>query len=352
LSTLSPHALAADALRLQAEGRLEAALNTFDQAVALDPADPALRHDRSYLRLAMGDFPGGWADYETRFAVPTDTPLLHPRVLRRLDRDVTRASLKGADVMVVFEQGIGDQIMFASMLPDLAADARDVVCLCEPRLASLLSRSLPTMQFGSSATDTGRRVLALGSLGRLYRNRLEDFPGTPYLAAGAELRARWAGRLGPRPARLRIGLSWRGGSALTRSHSRSLPVEALRSLLDLPGCDYVSLQYGDPRAEVAALNATLKTPIRVFDPQEIDDFESLAALVDNLDVVVSVQTAIVHLAGAVGRRCLTLLPYRAEWRYGASGPTMPWYRSVELLRQSTAGDWGPVIDAAKAALTA
>ncbi len=117
----------------------------------------------------------------------------------------------------------------------------------------------------------------------------------------------------------------------------------LAPVLDLPGCEFVSLQYGDVAAEVAAVNAGRGVPVRTFDPAETHDFEDLAGLIANLDVVVSVQTAAVHLAGALGTDCLTLLPHNPEWRYTASGSAMPWYRSVELYRQPEPGAWEPVV---------
>ena len=121
-------------------------------------------------------------------------------------------------------------------------------------------------------------------------------------------------------------------------------------MLDVADCEFVNLQYGDVGQEVAAANAGRANPIRLFPRAEIDDFEDLAGLTANLDAVVSVQTSLVHLAGALGQTCLALLPHRAEWRYTGSGETMPWYRSVRLLRQAEPGAWGPVIAQAGAAL--
>ncbi len=117
----------------------------------------------------------------------------------------------------------------------------------------------------------------------------------------------------------------------------------LRPILDLAECEFVCLQYGDARAEVAALNERLSRPIRLFPPAEIADFDDLAGLVRNLDAVVSVQNTTVHLAGALGTPCLAMIPHVAEWRYGAVGPTMPWYESVELFRQGANRNWDPVI---------
>ena len=146
-----------------------------------------------------------------------------------------------------------------------------------------------TRGFCSKAFDV---AVPMGSLGRLYRNRPTDFPGTPYLRPGAAAREQWAERLGPRAASgLRIGLTWRGGTAAHRhgGAGRS-PWLRLAPVLALPDCEFVSLQYGDPGAEVAAINAGLANPVRLFPPAEIEDFEPLAALIGTLDVVVSVQT--------------------------------------------------------------
>jgi ADP-heptose:LPS heptosyltransferase len=201
-------------------------------------------------------------------------------------------------------------------------------------------------------TDVIEALLAMGSLGSAFRRDVGAFPGAPYLRPGAEVRQRWAERLGPKTRRLRIGISWRGGVAATRTHARSLSLQQLAPVLDLADCEFVNLQYGEVADEVAAFNAGRQNPIRVFPRAEIDDFEELAGLVANLDLVVSVQTTLVHLCGAIGQTCLTLVPHTPEWRYGAQGSTMPWYRSVRLFRQPQHGAWGPAIAEAAAALKA
>ena len=183
----------------------------------------------------------------------------------------------------------------------------------------------------------------MGSLGHAFRQRLEDFPGTPYLRPRAEVAERWAARLGPPPKGLRIGVSWRGGTPGTGASQRSLTLVDLAPVLNLPGCQIVSLQYGDHRAEIEAASAALGRDIIVFPPGEIDDFEELAGLIANLDVVVSVQTSVVHLTGALGTDCLAMVPYNPIWRYTAHASVMPWYRSVRLLRQARPNAWEPVV---------
>jgi ADP-heptose:LPS heptosyltransferase len=142
---------------------------------------------------------------------------------------------------------------------------------------------------------------------------------------------------------LRIGVSWRGGTPSTERATRSLALTDFAPLLDLPGCEVVSLQYGDAADEVAAVNGGLKAPVRIFPVAEIDDFEELSGLISNLDMVVSVQTSVVHLTGALGKEALVMVPYNPIWRYGATGPSMPWYGSVRLFRQPRPQAWEPVI---------
>lgn len=350
----SAGALAKLAANLSAIGQRAEALKMLDEAVGLEPDAPEPRYGRAFVRLAMGDFAGGWDDYEARWRVASfeaGGSAVQPELRGLIEVHTDPATIPGSHILLIAEQGVGDEIMFASMIPDLAAQAKSILCLCEPRLVRLFSSSFENVTFARSAPrNTERRRLAMGGLGRLYRNKRSDFPGTPYLAPSDEVRERWAARLG-RPEGLRIGLSWRGGLRQTRMRQRSLSLTQLTPVLDLPGCEYVSLQYGDAREEVAAANAGLASPIQLFPPDEIDDFEELAGLIANLDVVVSVQTAVVHLSGALGIRCLTMVPHHAEWRYGAEGPSIPWYGSVRLFRQPAPGAWEPVIDAVREALT-
>jgi hypothetical protein len=231
--------------------------------------------------------------------------------------------------------------------------AASVVCVCDRRLAGLLSHSFPQVSFFDARDPIPAGLLfdtvaASGDLGHAFRRRLEDFPGEPYVRPRAEVIDAWAGRLGPKTQGLRIGLSWRGGTKTTNMSGRSIPLEQLSRLLAAPGCEFISLQYGDHAAEIAAA----RTGMRVFPADDIDDFEALAGLIANLDLVISVQTAVVHLAGALGKACYAMVPERPEWRYGAAGETLPWYRSVRIFRQDGTEAWAPVIERVAQAVAA
>jgi tetratricopeptide (TPR) repeat protein len=334
-------------------GRFAEARSSLDEALALRPDDASTRFRRAILRLLVGDFEGGWGDYEgrwrdTRF-IADAAGIVSPEVRAGLDLHIERADVVGRRILLVGEQGVGDQMMFASMIPDLVAGAAEVTCVCEERLVGLFSASFEGVRFLDPSTQDLRfsdfdKIVPMGSLGHLFRNRIGDFPGAPYLRPREEVREQWAARLGPRGSALRIGLSWRGGTAITNGTRRSIALTQLASVLQLEDCEFVSLQYGDAADEVRAASAASGREIRLFPKDEIDDFEALAGLIANLDVVVSVQTAVVHLAGALGQACLAMVPYNAEWRYTAHSPTMPWYGSVRIFRQSEPDAWAPVID--------
>ncbi len=348
-------------MTLDGLGRAGDGIEAFDRAIALRPDAATPRFQRGVLRLKGQDFAAGWDDYEARWRsdrfVASSRGLVPRAAVPELATSLSASDLRGKRVMLIAEQGVGDAIMFASMTPDLVRTAASVAFVCEPRLVRLFSASLRGVtvldpRTAAIDTDAVDVIMAQGSLGAAFRRDVSAFPGTPYLQPRAEVRERWARRLGARPAGLRIGLSWRGGLPATRREARSVPLAELTALLDLPGCEYVSLQYGDVAAEVAAANSGRSNPIRLFAPAEIDDFEDLAGLVANLDAVVSVQTAVVHLAGGLGQSCLTLVPPNAVWRYGPHGATMPWYDSVRLFRQEDGQNWGPVILQIRQALDA
>lgn len=331
--------------------RTEDAYQALLRTVEIDPQGDAPRFMLGLSQLRRRDYQPGWANYERRWSVSwflkDSTAMVPPALASRLSLDNAPEDFDGRSILIIAEQGVGDHVMFASILPDVLARAKAVTFVSVGKLMSLLQASFPAVRFipplPSLRIGDFDRVVPLGSLPRAFRNDIEDFPGAPYLAPRAEVAKAWRDRLGQKTTRLRVGISWQGGTDKTSGQKRSIPLEQLRPLLEREDCEFVSLQYGDVEAEVAAFNATLSRPIRIFPKDEIEDFEALAALVLGLDLVVSVQTAIIHLSGAVGAPCLVMIPFVAEWRYGAEGETMPWYRSVRLVRQTQADDWSSVI---------
>ncbi len=341
-------------LALQEQGAWAEALAHYERLIVQNPAAIEYRWNRGLAHLYQGDFARGWPDYEWR----------HQRGGRDVRRDFGLPLWDGSDparhhVLVYGEQGVGDEVMFASCLPDLIARAAGVVLECDERLKTLFARSFPQVIVHGRARDGSRdwlqrypaldRQIAIGSLPLHVRNGVADFTQHQgYLVADPARVAAWRQRLGGDQALPAIGLAWRGGTRKTRAGLRSLELGACLPLAQARSARFICLQRGDCADEVAAVHAA------GFDlqwwPQALDDLEETAALIAALDLVVSVDNTIVHLAGAIGKPCWALLTNMPDWRYGVATKTMLWYPSLRLFRQVRGGDWGPVVNAVAAAL--
>lgn len=349
----NPVALCNWAMVLQQRGRMGEALALFDRLLAADPAFSEARVNRALMLLTRGDFAAGWRDYEERKLVWN----------RAITQDVPApewngSDLSGSTIVVLAEQGLGDEIMFASCLPQVVAHADRCVVECNPKLARLFARSFPQAAVVGKgawrdALAPGDRLadwcVAIGSLPAFLRNTLVDFPARrAYLHADPARVAYWRERLAALPGRLKIGLSWRGGLSATRSTLRSIPLALWSDVLQCPDAEFISLQYSDCTEEIEQVRNAGHS-VHAW-REAIDDYDETAALVSALDLVVSVQTAVVHLAGALGTPVWALIPQTPEWRYGHEGDAMPWYPSVRLIRQQSGDDWGPVLRSVSAGL--
>ena len=313
------------------------------------PDDHETRLMRAHLSLKRGDFATGWDEFEARHHGAG--AVARPASFTRWNGE----PLEGRTLLVSAEQGIGDQIMFASCLPDLLDDARTrgarFVVEAEPRLAPLFARSFPDALVRAQAVLQTQRTdapgsadfeIPIGSLPSIYRRSLDAFPDhRGYLKADPARVAHWKHRLrelGPRP---HVGISWRGGAPSNRRELRSIPLEHWAPLLRECGTA-VSLQYGDCLDEIAGVSASAGVQLEHW-PEVVEDYDDTAALVCALDLVISVCTAIVHLSGALGRPVWVLVPWAPEWRYLAQGDRMPWYPGARLFRQRVPEEWGPVL---------
>ncbi len=347
LDPLDAHTHALRAIVLQELLRLDEALATLDRALELDPGNAVARWRRALVHLMRGDFRRGWPEYEVRFASGD-------RVRRAFPCPRWRGeTLQGKTILVHAEQGLGDEIMFASCLPDLAETGARLVLDCHPKLAALFARSFPraSIHAGPQSPDTAWLAgypapdyeIPAGSLPLHLRMTAERFPAHQgYLTADPEKVSRWRARLAALGPGLKVGLSWRGGTAMSRTASRSLDLPRLLPILRTPGIHFVDLQYSAGAPEIAALER--EHGARIVHWQEaLDDYDETAALVCALDLVLTVCTAVVHLTGALGRTAWVMTPHSPEWRYGHAGERMPWYPAVRLIRQERHGDWDAVI---------
>jgi tetratricopeptide (TPR) repeat protein len=334
---------------LEMVGEFGPAMACYEKALALDPDLVQAHLNRGNLWILNGDFERGWPECEWRVRIDELVAAYQRYPMPRWDG----SPLAGRTLLVHAEQGLGDEILYGSCIPEAIAQARHCVIECADRLVPIFSRSFAQATVRAVAKgDTAEWLkdvppidvqIPAGSLPLHLRRKAADFPRErAYLKADPARVTRWGTRLaGLRPG-LKVGLSWRGGVPMTGNVLRSIPLERLLPLLRQEGISFVSLQYGDARGEldrVARLHG-----ISVQHWQEaIDDYEETAALMCALDLTVSVCTAAVHLGGALGRPVWTMAPLRPEARYGVSGDTMPWYASVRMFRQPRVEDWDSVI---------
>lgn len=330
-------------LSLEHQGRYDEAIEAYRASAARGGSRAAADFGEGLVHLLRGDYARGWEKYEARLDAPT-VRALH----ERFDYPRWRgASLARRTLLVPREQGLGDEIMFASCFPDLLPLAGRCLITCEPRLQPLFARSFPQATFLSGTQRelderlAGERVdfqLPAGSLPLVFRTQPADFPAHEgYLRADPVRIAHFRERLASLGKGPWIGLSWRGGTRATGLTRRSIELQALRPLAAAAGARFVSLQYGEVADEAAAF------PGLEHWPEVLKSIDDTAALICALDLTLSVCTTVVHLAGALGRPVWVMVPWIAEWRYGASAETMPWYPSVRLFRQPVPEDWGPVL---------
>jgi len=340
-------------------GDYEPALENFLHARHKGHHQHSVNWSMGLCLLALGEYATGWDLFEDRLQVSefTESAFKGHATLQHTQVRNAREDIISRRIFLAGEQGVGDCIMFLSILPDLVADAGEVFCQLDNRLIGLFSRCFPDVKFVDSGTRSRRpseeadRCIRMGSLGYSYRRAIDAFPGTPYLTPAPTRVAQWKSRIPVESKKHVIGLSWRGGSSKTNGKNRSLTLAELAPLLDRDDCIFVSLQHGDVAAEIADFNAARTNKVLSFPPGDLHDFEDFAGLIGAVDYVVSIDNTTLHLCGALGKPCYALLSRRAEWRYGATGDTLPWYQSVKLFRQHHDGQWRDVIEKIDDALT-
>ncbi|WP_428421275.1 tetratricopeptide repeat protein [Methylibium sp.] len=329
-------------------GRHDEALPILDRAITEQPQEPLRRWPRATIHLLHERYAEGWDDYAFR-------TLSSSKHLRMLPFPLWQGeSLEGKTILLMAEQGLGDQVMFASCLPDLLAlKPKRVIVEVIDRVAPTVVRSFPQCEIVSTGQDagfdwvTGLGVvdcfLPMGDLPRRFRRSHADFPAhSGYLRADPERVAYWRGKLaelGPGP---HIGLSWRGGSEATRRVVRTMDIGQLAPLTRARAANWVCLQYGDVSADLAKARAAGIT--LHYWPESIKVLDDFAALITALDLVITVCNTTVHYAGALARPVWIMAPKIPEWRYGMHSKILPWYPSSRIYRQPEAENWQGVLD--------
>lgn len=308
------------------------ALEYSNKAMAIE-ADPGTLETKGYAHLMLGQWNPGWECFEGALNGKIRRPVSY-------QGEPYWDGSKCDTLVVRGEQGIGDEISFASVIPDAATRAKRVVIECDSRLYGLFKRSFPEFQvYGTRFLKTqdwkenpDYHCLS-GSLCQYFRLTDESFPGTPYLVADPERRLQWRALLDSLGSRPKIGIAWSGGRHGTHRERRSLKLEELLPILR-QDATFISLAYKDASREIAELKDKHGVEVKHWPrATEYSDYDDTAALVAELDLVISVQTAAVHLSGALGKTCWAMIPSKPLWRYKLTGDSVPWYKSVKIYRQ-------------------
>jgi len=341
--------------------RLDEALAAFDTAVRLRPDYADAQFNQAMCRMLLGDWCRGWAQYEWRWRIRQAD-----RAQRAFARPLWlgREPLGGRTILLHAEQGLGDTLQFCRYAPQVAALGAQVILEVQPGLERLLGRlegvsRVERQGAAPPAFDVHTPLMSLPLALAAAGVAAPPGPGEDvraYLSADPSLIAQWGRRLAGAQD-LRVGLVWAGAArpdqpiASAVDQRRSLPLAAFAPLAAIPGVRLYSLQKGAAAAQLGevARAGWVGGPI-VDHTAALVDFADTAALVANLDLVISCDTSVAHLAGAMGKPVWILSRYDGCWRWGVEGETTPWYASARLFRQSTQGDWAGVIGRVAAAL--
>ena len=338
-------------------GELEKEIQAIKRALKIDPNTPDFHYNLAYALLQSGDYKEGWREHEWRFQMKDISP-------RHFSQPIWRGEdLTDKKILVWSEQGVGDEIMFASMIPDMAATASHCLVECDQRLVDLFKRSFAHVDVVPRSDPAHRKAqsteiayqVAAGSLGLWFRTSLDSFPKyagflKPDSVQVTKLRRRYRSWSQGRPV---VGLSWRSGSSIShRRTKRTLPLHQWQPILEDQRIAFVNVQYGDCRQEIASVLNDIG--VAIYQDTEIDtfnDLDGLAAQLASLDLIISIDNSTVHLAGALGQPVWGLLPFTCDWRWLKKRPDSPWYPSLQLFRQSSPGDWASALTQASNALT-
>lgn len=330
------------ALTCKNMGDLDRSLNYFNKALEIDPNYAVSHWNRSFVLFLQGNWEMGWQDFEWRFNVP------HWRTIypHRIDGPYWDGEpLPGQTLLIHDEQGLGDTFQFVRFLPWARQRCERLIFETRPELAPLLKNSLgiDELILRSAAEPPSvpfDRYLPLMSLARMVNAHPARMLSTQaYIAPGREIVDQWRQRV-PLDG-FNVGLVWGGRPEHGNDANRSCPLELFSPLFELPGFHFIGLQKGPAAAQTLQIGGSDR-----FENlgDDLESFSDTAGLIQHLDLVLTVDTSVAHLAGAMGRPVWVMIPYIPDWRWGIQGTRTPWYPTMRLFRQQAAGDWRPVID--------
>jgi tetratricopeptide (TPR) repeat protein len=325
------------------QGRYTEAAGCYEQALCLNPDDADAHLNLAYSWFFRGDFEAAWPEYEWRwkrrgFSQPS---------FGQPTWDGT--SIHGQTILVFAEQGMGDTLQFIRYAPLVKCLGARVLVQCQGPLLRLLAtcRGIDRLVREGNPLPHFDVQVPLLSLPRIFGSNLTNIPATiPYLHVDRELCSHWQRELSSHEV-FKVGIAWQGSPEHQRDRRRSVHLRKFEPLAGVPGVRLVSLQKGPGRDQLPLMVDRLN----ILDTADrLDDFADTAALLVNLDLVITVDTAVAHLAGALGIPVWVVLPFDADWRWLLDREDTPWYPTMRLFRQTTWGDWAGVFERVTAAL--
>jgi len=354
------------------------AIASYDRALALKPAEASIRWNRCLARLLTGDFAGGWEDSTWRWKKHAaaaresgEWPFWHGNARRHgktnlphgvpcaFDPPFWDGTPTKGSLLVWPEQGVGEQVLLASMLDEARARVGQLTLILDPKLHALFRRSFPECRIVTLETAHAENnfdwQIPMGDLGVIFRRNKDDFlrRRKAYLKADPARTAILRKAIAPGRKRI-CGLSWFSRNDEFGAQ-KTLALDALRPLLEMPGLRFVDLQYGDTEKERAAISKDSGIDIqRISSVDPWQDIDGLAALVEACDIIVTISNSTAHIAGALGKEVLLLLPHAQGrfWYWQTNRDDTLWYPNVRVFWQRTAGDWAETVERVRAALAA
>lgn len=332
-------ALCGRAVALKYLERFDEAIDAFDTALACDPASAHINNNKGALLLLRGNFAEGLDLYEYRWSV-SGTP---KHTLAESVPEWKGEKLDGCSIAVFDELGLGDAIQFVRYLPILAGQGARVTFFCRKKLHRLFKGlgTQITLSAEAGAKERFDYQIALSSLPRAFQTRLANIPAPlSYLSAEFLLVQKWAARIGPHG--FKIGICWRGNQNINADPARSIPLGCFAKLACIEGARLIGIQKMDGPPDGGSLPGMIELG-EDFDAGP-DAFIDTAAVMQNLDLIVTCDTSIAHLAGALGRPVFVLLKQVPDWRWLLGREDSPWYPAMRLFRQRERGNWDEVFD--------